>query len=248
MDFLTLSDALNIINHRIMNGILKKLLTWLVLPAIIVLLVWVNVSSIMQPVKFNKGKAQREKVAIQNLKDIRDLEVAFKSVNNRFTASIDSLADFYRNGDMEVVMQIGSQDDSLAVTHTEAVKKANRGITADKLYEMYQKGDKNLVFSVKNKVPVRQSLFTDRTDFNPDLLKYIPFSDNEPVQMDAIVKTVSGVQVPLFEAKMPYKSLLKGMDNQLRINLDAERRDQNKYEGLQVGSVTAPNNNAGNWE
>ena len=88
-----------------MNGILKKLLTWLVLPAIIVLLVWVNVSSIMQPVKFNKEKAQREKVAIQNLKDIRDLEVAFKSVNNRFTASVDSLVDFYRNGDTGLQMK-----------------------------------------------------------------------------------------------------------------------------------------------
>ena len=38
------------------------------------------------------------------------------------------------------------------------------------------------------------------------------------------------------------------MDNQLRINLDADRRNGNKYEGLQVGSITAPNNNAGNWE
>ena len=66
--------------------------------------------------------------------------------------------------------------------------------------------------------------------------------------MDAVVKTVTGVPVPLFEAKMPYKLLLRGMDNQLRINLDAERRDQNRYEGLQVGSITAPNNNAGNWE
>ena len=66
--------------------------------------------------------------------------------------------------------------------------------------------------------------------------------------MDADVRMVSGVPVPLFEAKMPYKLLLKGMDNQLRINLDSDRRDQNKYEGLQVGSLVAPNNNAGNWE
>ena len=57
-----------------------------------------------------------------------------------------------------------------------------------------------------------------------------------------------GFPVPLFEAKVPYKALLKGLDNQLRINLDAEQRDMNRYEGLQVGSITAPNNNAGNWE
>ena len=69
-----------------------------------------------------------------------------------------------------------------------------------------------------------------------------------PLEMDAVVKTVSGVKVPLFEARMPLKSLLKGLDNQLRINLDSECRNENRYEGLQVGSITAHNNNAGNWQ
>jgi hypothetical protein len=68
------------------------------------------------------------------------------------------------------------------------------------------------------------------------------------VQVESTIKMVSGVPVPLFEARMPFRLLLKGMNNQLRINLDAEQRDLNRYEGLQVGSVTAPNNNAGNWE
>lgn len=231
-----------------MNGFLKKLLTWLVLPAIIVALVYAIVTSIMKPVNFNKETARRTEVAVQRLKDIRTLQVAYKSVNNRFCSSIDSLKDFYQNGEMEVVMQVGSQDDSLAMAHTDAVKKANKKITSADLYQMYMNGDKNLVFSVVNKIPVRDTLFNGRTDFNIDSLKYIPFSGKSPVQMQAVSKLVSGVQVPLFEAKMPYKLLLRGMDNQLRINLDAERRDQNRYEGLQVGSVTAPNNNAGNWE
>ena len=231
-----------------MNGFLKKLLTWLVLPAIIVALVYAIVTSILKPVNFNKETARRSEVAVQRLKDIRTLQVAYKSVNNKFCSTVDSLKDFYLNGNMEVVMQVGSQDDSLAVAHTEAVKKANRKITAADLYQMYLAGDKNLVFSVANKIPVKDTLFRSRDDFNIDSLKYIPFSGKEPVQMEAVTKLVSGVQVPLFEAKMPYRLLLKGLDNQLRINLDAERRDQNRYEGLQVGSVTAPNNNAGNWE
>ena len=231
-----------------MNGFLKKLLTWLILPAIIVGLVYVIVTSILKPVNFNKEVAARTEVAVQRLKDIRTLQVAYKSVNNKFCSTVDSLKDFYLNGQMEIVMQVGSQDDSLAMAHTDAVKKANRKITAADLYQMYLSGDKNLVFSVASKIPVKDTLFTGRDDFNIDSLKYIPFSGKEPVQMEAVSKLVSGVQVPLFEAKMPYKLLLKGLDNQLRINLDAERRDQNRYEGLQVGSVTAPNNNAGNWE
>ena len=47
---------------------------------------------------------------------------------------------------------------------------------------------------------------------------------------------------------MPYKDLCKGLDNQERINLDAECRAKNRFEGLQVGNITTPNNNAGNWE
>jgi len=101
---------------------------------------------------------------------------------------------------------------------------------------------------VANKIPVKDTLFNGRDDFNIDSLKFIPFSGKSPVQMEAITKLVSGVQVPLFEARMPFDLLLKGMDRQLIVNLNAERRDQNRYEGLQVGSVTAPNNNAGNWE
>ena len=66
--------------------------------------------------------------------------------------------------------------------------------------------------------------------------------------MDAIVKKVSGVDVPLFEAKMPWKSILNGLDHQLIVNMVSELKDQGRYEGLQVGSITAPNNNAGNWE
>ena len=231
-----------------MNGFLKKLLTWLVLPAIIVALAYAIVASILKPVNFNKETARRTEVGVQRLKDIRTLQVAYKSVNNKFCSTVDSLKDFYLNGQMEVVMQVGSQDDSLAVAHTEAVKKANRKITSNDLYQMYLNGDKNLVFSVINKIPVKDTLFNGRDDFNIDSLKYIPFSGKEPVQMEAVTKLVSGVQVPLFEARMPYKLLLKGMDNQLRINLDAEKRDQNRYEGLQVGSISAPNNNAGNWE
>lgn len=227
--------------------ILKQLLTFLVFPAVIVVLVIAIVRSIQEPVEFNKQKAKRETVAIQRLKDIRELQTAYKSVNGKFTASFDTLTMFYNTGKMEIIMQVGSKDDSLAVANTEKLRKANRRITPEQLYERYKNGE-NLVFSIKSEVPVKDTLFNSRTNFNIDSLRYIPFAGGELVQMDAIVKKVSGVDVPLFEAKMPYKLLLKGLDNQLRINIDADREAAGLYPGLQVGSVSAPNNNAGNWE
>lgn len=230
-----------------MNKTVKILIECVLLVAIVGL-VYVFYSSIMEPINFNKERARRETVAIQRLKDIRTLQVAYKSVNGKFTSTVDSLKNFYENGEMAVVMQIGSADDSLAMAHTDAIKKARRKITNEDLYQLYLAGDKNLVFSIEHKLAVKDTLFNNRPDFCIDSLKYIPFSGGVPVTMEAITKQVSGVQVPLFEAKMAYRDLLKGLDNQLRINLDAERRDQNRYEGLQVGSISAPNNNAGNWE
>jgi hypothetical protein len=52
----------------------------------------------------------------------------------------------------------------------------------------------------------------------------------------------------LFEAKIPFASLLKGLNEQLVVNTIAERHDLELYPGLKVGDVEKPNNNAGNWE
>lgn len=201
----------------------------------------------MQPINFNKQKEYRETVGIQRMKDLRTLQEAFKSVTGHFTSSADSLADFYKTARWKSLCRSVSNDDSLAVVNTEKLRKTHRGITPAQMFELYKQGER-LVFSISNKVAVKDTLFHSRANFNVDSLKYIPFSHGDTVQMQAVVKEVSGVKVPLFEAKMPYKSLLKGLDNQLRINLDADRQAMNRYEGLQVGSISAPNNNAGNWE
>lgn len=228
--------------------ILKNVLVYFIFPVIIIGMVYAIVQSVMEPVRFNEAKAAREAVGIQRLKDIRDLQVAFKSEYGRFSPTLDSLKDFYNNGKIKLVMQIGSQDDSVAVEHTKAIKKRNPRITSQQMYEMYVKGDKNLVFQIERDTLVRQTMFLDRPDFNVDSLAIVPFSGGDSVYMAAAVKTVSGVKVPLFEASMTYKSLLRGLDRQLIINLNAEREDTGRYPGLKVGSIDAPNNNAGNWE
>lgn len=227
---------------------MKKLFTIVVLPIVIIGLVFLVYSSISKPVKFDKERDARKVVAVQQLKDIRDLEVAFKSVYNHFTSDPDSLKDFYLNGKMKVDLQIGSPDDSAAVANTDRIKKAKRGITNAQLYDLYQKGEKNLVFTIESEVPTRETILVGRNDFDINKIDVIPFSEGDKVIFDSVIKTVSGVQVPLFEAKMPYNSLLKGMDNQLIVNLNAEMTDTDRYPGLMVGSVENPNNNAGNWE
>ncbi|MCI2082131.1 MAG: hypothetical protein LKK19_07315 [Bacteroidales bacterium] len=211
----------------------NKILTYAVFPIIIILLAYFLTTSIMQPAKFNKEQAAREEVGIQRLKDIRTLQVAYKAEHSCYAPAVDSLIDFYNDGDMTIIKQIGSLDDSLAVA-------------------------RHLVKRETIKIHVKDTLFNDRSNFKVEALRYVPYSDSLPVQMKAVVKVVSGVDVPLFEACMPYgihrtpgadfDGLLRGMDRQLIINLNAERTDTDRYPGLMVGSIDNPNNNAGNWE
>ena len=224
---------------------MKKIFTFLILPLAIVGLVYAIWQSVQEPVEFQRDQKAREKIAIQRLKDIRDLQDAFKGKHGHFTASIDSLIDFYNNGQVTILKQIGSMDDSAAVANTEALKKKNRKITPEQMLELYEKG-MNLVLSIDVNIPVKDTLLK-RADFNVENLRTIPFS-NKPIIMDALIKTVSGVEVPLFEACMPYEDYLIGLNEQLIINLKCEAKNIGKYPGLKVGSVDAPNNNAGNWE
>lgn len=227
---------------------MKKLFTYCILPIVILALAYLIYSSIMKPVRFDREADARKQVAVERLKDIRTIQAVYKSAKGYYAPKMDTLIDFYNNGSIKVVMQVGSMDDSVAVAHTEAVKKANKKITAEDLYNMYLNGDKHLIVMLPRDMAVKDTLFNGRKNFDIENLRYIPFSDGDEVIMNTIVKQVSGVDVPLFEAKMPFTSLLKGMDHQLMVNLIAEREDTGRYPGWMVGSIDNPNNNAGNWE
>jgi len=201
---------------------MKNILTYIVLPIIIVLLGYLIYRSVQEPVEFNKAKEFREKIAIERLKDIRTLEVAYKTKHGRYTASFDTLLDFYNNGVITLIKQVGSLDDSLAV--------AQKRVYRDSV-----------------KLAVKDTLLK-RDGFIIDSLQYIPFSGKQRFEMKAIIGKVSGVDVPLFEACAPYDILLAGLKRQLVVNLNYQRTSSDKYPGLKVGSVDAPNNNAGNWE
>lgn len=268
-----------------MKPLYSKILTFAVLPLCILILAYFCIDSIMRPVKFNEEKAAREQVAIQILKDIRTLQVGFKSTYGHYSPNADSLIWFYENGYVEVIKQIGSKDDSLASLNTEQARKklakAKRGrdkkVTDAELYELYYNEDGTpkdprftLVLATTTKIPVKDTLCSkkNRPDFNIQSIKYIPYSGKDTIIYAAEIKTVSGVKVPLFEACIPYaekkmlpktdpnqadpyyyqERLLSGMNHQLIVNLCEERLDTDRYPGLKVGSVTAPNNNAGNWE
>ncbi len=199
-----------------------KVLTYVVFPIAIIALIYFNYSSVMEPVNFNKEVERRSEIGIERLKSIRTLQEAYKTEYGRFLSTTDSLIDFYKNGEITVIRRIGSMDDSLAV----AQKRVRRDTLKFAVKDTLLKGHDHII----------------------DSIAFIPYSGGASVQMESVVKKVSGVMIPLFEATMPYDLLLKGMDRQQIVNLKAEKEDLNKYPGLKVGDINNPNNNAGNWE
>ena len=118
-----------------MGTIIRKVFTYLILPICIAGLVYLNVESIKEPVEFKKHREYRESIAIQRLKDIRDLQVAFKNVNAHYASTIDSLKLFYNEGKMKITLQVGSKDDSLAMANTKKYTQKYRNLKKDKLNE-----------------------------------------------------------------------------------------------------------------
>jgi len=189
-------------------------------------------ASIQRPIDFKKEQTARYDATIERLKDIRKAELAFKDVHGRFTGSWDTLLHFVKFDSIRMVRKIGNITDSML----------EQGITERKALQL------GLIVRDTIRESVLTSVFGD--DYEIDQLKYIPVPDTvAEFQLGAtVIATGSGINVPVFEAKAHNNILLRGLDEQLRINLNDQRRVQNKYPGLKVGSLTETNNNAGNWE
>jgi hypothetical protein len=209
---------------------MKNILTWVVGPLLVILLAYLLIDGITEPVRFEQARKFRYEKIVERLKDIRDVQVSYKSQYGKFTGSFDTLINFYNREDLKIVKQIGSMDDSLAVAH-QLVKR-------------------DIIL-----VPVRESVHL-RTigGVFADSLRYIPVVGGE-FEMHAVVKNVSGVNVPLFEARATNDVILEGLNRQLVVNINCDIEEINKnlsgvqrFSGLKVGSIDQPNNNAGNWE
>ncbi len=207
---------------------MKKVIQ-VVLLAVIVCLGYLVYTSINEPIEYEKQYNKRTSAVVNRLKLIRDAQVAYKSINNKYTGSFDTLIDFVKNGQLKMLRMEGSLNDSLlaaGVTEQEAIKQ---GII---------KRDTVLI-------PVKDSICKD---FNPDSLRRVPFVNADFEMGATIITTNSNLQIPVFEAKVANKVYLNGLDNQRRINKDNLAKQLGRYPGLMVGSLEEANNNAGNWE
>ncbi len=191
------------------------------LAVIIAILGYFLYESIMEPIRFEKEKNRRYNATIERLKSIRTAQDAYRSRFGKYTGSFDTLINFMKEGQIKVVKQIGSEDDSVALAQ-------------------------NKIFRDTILIPVRDTILKG---YPYDSLRFVPFTGGEKFELAAgELKTQSGVSVKVFECKAPNKVILKNLDRQEIINMDDLAKKLNKYPGLKVGSLTEATNNAGNWE
>jgi hypothetical protein len=209
-----------------------KTVLQILLSIVAIVLAFFIYKSIQRPIEFEKAKKVRYDATIERLKDIRKAEIAYKSVYGKFTGSWDTLINFLENESVISVRKIGELTDSML----------EAGLTEKKAIEL------GLIISDSIRVNAKEATFGK--DFDAKNLKMIPVP-GEPAEFTlgaTVIVTGSGIGVPVFEARAHNNVILRDLDRQLVINLNDQRRTNEKYPGLKVGSLTETINNAGNWE
>lgn len=199
--------------------------------AIIIVLAYFVIDSPLEQVRFDKERTIREDAIVQNLIDIRTVQVKYKEVYGSYTAGIDTLIDFVKNDSLPNVLKEGYLTDSMM----------EAGMTEEKAIKL------GIIIRDTTYVSALSVIFGD--DYPIDDLAHVPFTESDLFEMGAgIFYTGSKVPINVFEAKVPYEVYMHGMDQQEVDNMVALAIKFERYAGLKVGSLAEANNNAGNWE
>jgi len=199
---------------------MKKIIIQVVLLAIIIFLVYKIYESIMEPVRFNKEKDHRMEQVVQNLKDIRAAQMAYKSIYGKYAPNFDTLLNFIEIEEIPVVKMIPDPNDT---TFTRSI------------------------MDTLGYISVLDSLYNNRPNFKLGSLPLIPFAEGDTFLMDAGEIERSKLMIKVFEASSLNNQFLKGLDQQLVNNFNDKLESTDRFPGLKVGSMSEATTD-GNWE
>lgn len=221
----------------------------ILLYAAIAMLTYFCFMSILTPIKFEKVRAEREKVVVQSLQNLRIAQIEFKDQKGYFTTDLDSLIDFVKAGKKKVVLKEGVLTDAqllAGLTEKKAVSVVNRGNKRE-IAELGLEGFRRDT----TVVPLLEALYDNKlNEASLKKLKTIPFSEEKTYDVAVNNDYVSsnGISIPLCEIRAPYRTFLMDINRQETLNLIDLQEKLEKFPGLKVGAVNEPNNFAGNWE
>ena len=190
-------------------------------------------TSIYDEIKFDEVKNSRYQVTIKKLKDIRDTQLAHRSVKGEFQSNWDSLVKF-----VEIDSFIITQRRDSSVLDKELTKRYG-GV---KTYK-----DIVIIDTILPYISVKDSLFG--SDSRYKTMMYVPFSknDNTKFELNAGFLDQNGIDIPVFEALVKKRVILHDQS----LNLILKENQVQSVDGvngpsLKIGSMDEVNTN-GNW-
>jgi len=205
----------------------RKIITY-VLYFLSIILVFQIYNSIDAPIEFNKVKNERYQKVIERLKDIRNAQVAFKSVNGIYSDNFDSLVNFIETGQFTIIEKRDS-----------SYMQYDRVYRIDMLREV-------VVVDTLGFVSVKDSLFKNDNRYKD--LALVPIDGiDEKFSIKADIIDKNGYNVPVFEVKVSKDVILFDQNKDLLMQ-EKETVSVDGVNGpsLVLGSLEDVSTN-GNW-
>ena len=217
--------VVGLLSYLIVNKVPKKLrpIISIVLWVLIIFLGYKIYQSIMGPIEFNKEKKIRYALVIENLKTIRDAQVAHKEVTGNFTDKPANLISFIDTA-------------RFAVTETKniVITEQRGAITVDV--------EKRVTDTIDFK-DVRAS-FAGRDYKN---MFKVPNTDAQFEIKTGWVEKVQGVKAPVFEVRVDKAIVLEGLNKDL-MRTEKESLGGAEVSGAYISVGSLENvNTSGNW-
>ena len=184
--------------------------------------------SVTGPIEFNKVKQERFAKVVSKLKDIRNAQEAYKSVNGKYTGDFKALTTFIDTGKYVITQQ---RDSSY--------------MYFDEIYKIDQLKEVTIIDTLRF-VSVKDSLF--KTDGRYKSLAEIPGAANgEKIEMKADIIDRSGYKAPVFKAWVKKNILLYDQPKDLLSKENTEKSvEQVNGDEISVGSLDEVST-SGNW-
>ncbi len=205
-----------------------KTVLQIVLWIVCIILGYMIYRSVTGPIEFDKIKKERYAEVIDRLKDIRNAQEAFRSVNGKYANDFPSLIKFVDTGKYVITTQRDS-----------SYLEFDKAYGIDLLKEVK-------IIDTLGYVSVKDSLFGG-SDRYLSLMNVPNAAGNETFTMKAEMLEQSGYRAPVFEAKVAKNVVLSDQPKDLvaRENSQVSVEEVNGTE-IKVGSLTKVST-SGNW-
>lgn len=184
--------------------------------------------SVTGPIEFNKVKVERFADVVSNLKDIRNSQEAYKTVNGKYAKDFNSLISFVDTGKYVITQQ---RDSSY--------------MEFDKVYQIDLLKEVKIIDTL-GFVSVKDSLFKGDDRFKT-MMNVPGAPGGEKFEMKADIIEKSGYKAPVFEAKVEKSVILYDQPKDLLAKENSEIGvDEVNGSVIKVGSLEEVST-SGNW-